>query len=60
MDNEECLECGGPAPLLGVLGRRIHFKCRDCGAQQSRRLEDGETAPDLDGEATHINEALGL
>ena len=49
MENEECLECGGPAVPMGILGSRMHFRCRDCGAQQSRRLEDGETAPDLDG-----------
>lgn len=31
-----CDWCGGPPVLLGVLGRRIHFRCRDCGIPYSR------------------------
>lgn len=26
-----CPTCGGPGALLGALGRRVHFRCRDCG-----------------------------
>lgn len=31
----ECPACLGEAPVLGRLGRRIHYRCRDCGAQGS-------------------------
>lgn len=28
-----CPYCGGPLILLGQLGRLLHSRCRDCGAQ---------------------------
>lgn len=28
---EECPVCGGLAGILGVLGNRIIWQCRDCG-----------------------------
>lgn len=34
--NSTCPVCDGPAMLLGALGNRRHFRCRDCGAGWSR------------------------
>ena len=31
----ECPTCGGPSNVLGSLGNRKHFKCRNCGMQHS-------------------------
>lgn len=31
LDNPECPACGGPGVPLGSLGRRMHFRCRNCG-----------------------------
>lgn len=28
-----CAVCGGPAELLGTLGRTTHYRCRDCGGE---------------------------
>lgn len=45
----ECTVCGGPLVLLGLLGNRVHRRCRSCGLDQSceaawvtftRRTED--------------------
>ena len=30
-----CQQCGGELVALGQLGSRIHFRCRDCGIDQS-------------------------
>ena len=59
MDEEEdsteetCPVCGGPAYLLGELGRTLHLRCRDCGMDfiqpQSVRgslRKQGEEGPD--------------
>lgn len=27
-----CTLCGGQLQILGTLGRRVHLRCRDCGA----------------------------
>lgn len=26
-----CPQCGGPGSLIGALGTRDHYRCRDCG-----------------------------
>lgn len=31
----KCTVCGGPLVLLGTLGRRRHYRCQDCGLDQS-------------------------
>lgn len=31
-----CKLCGGPLEALGLLGRKFHLKCRNCGAQSSK------------------------
>ncbi len=35
-EEDQCLTCGGPLEPLGVLGRRIYTRCRDCGLDQSK------------------------
>jgi hypothetical protein len=32
---EHCPCCGGVLKYLGVLGKRIHLQCQDCGAPVS-------------------------
>lgn len=32
-----CPQCGGETAVLGVLGRRVHFRCRACGWDCSER-----------------------
>lgn len=39
-----CGTCGGPTYPLGQLGRRMHERCRNCGADQSF-----DTAPEVSG-----------
>lgn len=34
-DPGACPACGGPVVPLGVLGRRAHSRCRDCGLDLS-------------------------
>jgi hypothetical protein len=31
-----CIQCGGPAGVLGTLGATKHYQCRNCGWQWSR------------------------
>ena len=31
-----CPVCGGQAGVLGSLGNRVHYVCRDCGMQFSK------------------------
>lgn len=35
-----CPACGGPAQPLGVLGGRLHSRCRNCGMDSSHRLDN--------------------
>lgn len=32
---KECPACGGEAGLMGMLGTRAHYNCRNCGAWSS-------------------------
>jgi len=41
----ECPLCGGPGVLLGALGAREHFRCRDCGAGHSRERRRRRSTP---------------
>lgn len=34
-----CKMCGGPCGILGRLGNLIHYVCRNCGAQYSRKAK---------------------
>jgi tRNA(Ile2) C34 agmatinyltransferase TiaS len=36
MGNEQCLTCDGDLTLMGSLGQRVWFRCRDCGLEQFR------------------------
>jgi hypothetical protein len=35
MDEKTCSFCGGELYLLGQLGLRLHYRCRDCGMNWS-------------------------
>jgi hypothetical protein len=50
MDAEEhCPCCGGVLKPLGVLGKRVHLQCQDCGALASFAPADrAATEPPLD------------
>lgn len=37
----KCSMCGGKLTCLGQLGLRVHYRCRDCGWDQSE-LEEVE------------------
>ena len=41
-----CEVCGGPLVVLGTLGTRDWFRCRNCGADQS--VEANDPDPDED------------
>jgi len=43
-----CPICGGEGVQFGFLGLRLHFRCRQCGIDFSRRVEPEEKR-DLDG-----------
>jgi hypothetical protein len=45
----DCPACGGDSYPLGTLGRREHFRCRDCGMDSSR--VEVEAAIDQDVQA---------
>jgi hypothetical protein len=36
-DGHSCNQCGGPLVPLGSLGKRKHYRCRNCGAQTSKK-----------------------
>src|SRR5208282_2536561 len=31
----QCPQCGGPSTMLGQLGNRVHYRCRNCGMDHS-------------------------
>lgn len=48
-----CEACEGPVQYLGRLGNLEHFRCRNCGMQQSVEVDDAPTACECDN--THQN-----
>jgi hypothetical protein len=34
----DCAQCEGPPRVLGPLGNRVHFRCRNCGNDWSEEL----------------------
>jgi hypothetical protein len=40
-----CPVCGGEGGLLGILGSRMHYRCRHCGADFSSVEPSAEMAP---------------
>lgn len=38
-----CPLCGGPSVVLGDLGSRRHYRCRNCGGQFSHALPPPES-----------------
>ena len=39
IDYAHCPMCDGPGNLLGQMGTRIHYRCRNCGTDFSHKLE---------------------
>jgi hypothetical protein len=37
-----CAACGGMLVYMGNLGDRLHYRCRNCGLDQSRERERKE------------------
>lgn len=54
-----CGACGGPVTGLGTLGRRVWFRCRDCGLDGSVLTGEPETTVthNADGSTTYANTA---
>jgi len=54
----ECEMCWGPVETMGVLGRRCHGKCRNCGAEQSKLLtaEQAESEDDVSDSFRKVRE----
>jgi len=50
----ECQQCGGPLELMGVLGRRVYGRCRQCGS-----LESVPVCHECAGHGTIWDEAAG-
>ena len=44
-----CGMCRGPLGLLGVLGTRKHYQCRNCGAAYSKKVKPKKTKPKKEG-----------
>lgn len=42
----ECSACGGPLVELGALGNRMHYRCRNCGADFSADISQQEEVPE--------------
>lgn len=36
----QCPNCGGPSSMLGQLGHRVHYRCRNCGFDHSHDYSD--------------------
>ncbi|MBK6942476.1 MAG: hypothetical protein IPH13_20055 [Planctomycetes bacterium] len=53
----ECPTCGGPGGVLGSLGRRTHYSCRNCGMEFSQQPDEPTPAK---GAAKPKNESFLL
>lgn len=53
----ECPACGGPGGVLGSLGRRTHYSCRNCGMEFSQQPDEPTPAK---GAAKPKNESFLL
>lgn len=49
------MACGGQVTVLGTLGNREHFRCRDCGIDGSRKAKDTENVFGSFKEATGVD-----
>jgi len=38
----DCMICGGPMVLIGTLGSRRWYRCRNCGIDDHEEIEQGE------------------
>jgi len=48
-DMEQHCDCGGLGVLMGVLGRLVWYRCRDCGWEFSRLYDAIEDYSPTDG-----------
>ncbi len=50
MEDLECPLCGGPLIPLGILGRLLHTRCRNCGMSCTREVPEPDEDEDDDYE----------
>lgn len=48
IDYVHCPACDGPGVLLGQLGNRIHYRCRNCGMDFNEKVDPNHTGPERD------------
>lgn len=53
----ECPVCEHLNPPLGVLGSRIHYRCRLCGIMYSRPKRDYETCDECISQSTNAQDS---
>ncbi len=49
----DCPICSGPGNALGTLGRRVRYRCQDCGAMFSALDDDEFDEPGVYADADH-------
>lgn len=61
VDYMHCPACDGPGVLLGSLGNRIHYLCRNCGMHFNEKLDHGhsEQVNNTQDIGPHRDEPLG-
>lgn len=55
-DPEVCVQCEGPAYVLGKLGKNTHYRCRNCGSDQYKEPDEPEEWQCLDPECPEAKE----
>ncbi len=55
----QCPQCGGPSTMLGQLGNRVHYRCRNCGMDHSSEYEDEQPGEFQDFEEQMGHDLLG-
>ena len=55
----QCPICGGPSTMLGQLGNRVHYRCRNCGMDHSSQYDEPERGEFQDFEEGLAND-LGM
>lgn len=46
LDYAHCPQCDGPGVLLGQLGDKIHYRCRNCGVDFNESISPNHTGPE--------------
>lgn len=44
---DSCAYCDGPLTILGMLGRLLWLRCRNCGVECSREMTAAVVVPDV-------------